>query len=118
MVRPDSHNVIVPFTSTCEARFQSPAKQRVNRFLCTLLFFTKDGCEQVFEHSIDYENHQLQGYQLSSSNISVIDKVTNAFAARMVFSLNCILLMLQKSLASAGTQINEACFLQPWMNTL
>ena len=118
MVRPDSHNVIVPFTSTCEASFQSPAKKRVNRFLCTLLFFTKDGCEQVFEHSIDYENHQLQGCQLSCSNISVIDKVTNAFAARMVFSLNCILLMLQKSLASAGIEINEACFLQPWMNTL
>ena len=52
----------------------------------TLVFFTEYGCGQVFENSIDYENHQLQGFQLLSSNISVIDKVKNAFAAWMVLS--------------------------------
>ena len=45
-----------------------------------------------------------------------MDKVKNAFAAQTVLSPNCILQMLQKSLASAGNQIKEACRLYPWMN--
>ena len=99
-----------------QSKFSTPSQKRVDRPLCILLFFTEYGCEQIFENSIDYEHHQLQGCQLSSSNVSVMDKVKNAFAAQMVLSPNCILLMLQKSLASAGNQIKEACRLYPWMN--
>ena len=66
--------------------FNPYPKKRVDRLLCTLPFCTEYGCGQVFENSIDYENHQLQGCQLSFSNISAMDKVKNAFAARMVSS--------------------------------
>ena len=79
-----SNNAVVPFTSTSEVSFQPPSKKRVDRSLCTLLFCTEYGCGQVSENSIDYENHQLQGCQLSFSNISAMYKVKNAFTARMV----------------------------------
>ena len=101
-----SNNVIAPFTSTCEESFQTPSKKRVDRSLCTLLFFTEYGCGQGFEN-IDYQNHQLQGCQLSSSNI------INAFAAQMVTSPQLRFVNVAKGPTSAGIQIKEACHLYP-----
>ena len=74
-----SNSVIVSFTSTSEVSFQPPSKKRVDRSLCTLLFCTEYGCGQVLKNSIDYENHQLQGCQLSFGNIFMHLSIYHAF---------------------------------------
>ena len=111
-----SNNVIAPFTSTSEVSFQPPSKKSVDRSLCTLLFCTEYGCGQVFENSIDYENHHLQRCHLSFSNISAMDKVKNAFAARMVSSSELNFANVVKEPTSADIQMNGTCRFYPLMN--
>ena len=81
--------------------------------MCILLFFTEYGCGQVFENSIDYEICQLQGCQLSSCNISVMDKVKNAFASQIVWSPELHFANVAKEPTSPGIRINEGSCLCP-----
>ena len=72
--------------------------------------------DKYSKNSIDYENHQLQGCQLSLNNISVMGKVKNAFATKMVPSSELHFNNAAKEPTSADIQVNKACCLYPWMN--
>ena len=115
----DSHPLIMqlfPLHLLVKYVFNPYPKKRVDRSLCILLFCTEYGCGQVFKNSIDYKNGQLQGCQLSFSNISAMNKVKNAFAARMASSSEIHFTNAAKGLTPANIQMNEACCLYPLMN--
>ena len=63
-----NHPKLPHFTVT----YQAPFKKRLID-LCVFCYFAQNKSGQVFENPVDYENHQLQGYHLSFSNISTID---------------------------------------------
>ena len=109
-----SNNVIVPFTSTCKVSFQPPAKKELIG-LCVYYYFSQNMVVNKYLKILQIMNI-ISFKDVSYHLVMSLLWIKNAFAAQMVLSPNCILLMLQKSLASAGNQIKEACRLYPWMN--
>lgn len=91
-----------------------------------VIFSTKKQVEThpiISQNNIQVETASYQKHldliqcQLSFSNISDMDKVKNAFAARMVSSSELHFTNSAKEPTSAEIQMNEACRLYSLMNT-